>query len=331
MQYVDNKFIKSVVILVNSLSTFSTYVSLNITIMKNLIILAVGLLITVTVMAQETDKEAQDTTTIKGPWSYKGMTSLNFSQVSLTNWAQGGKSSYAINGLAALNFNYTEGSNSWANSLDIGYGIQKIGEESPMKTDDHLELVSKYGRQTSKNWLLTGMLNFKTQFTEGFQQTETGKVIISDILSPGYFLLSVGMEYKKDDSFFALLSPATGKITVVANDSLSNVGSFGVEPGKKMRSEFGGLVKIGANIDLMENVNLSTTLDLFSNYFENPQNIDISWKALINMKINEYLSANISTHLIYDDDIDWVDQEGTSQGPKVQFKEMVGIGFSYKF
>ncbi len=299
--------------------------------MKQLITLVFGLLITVTVMAQGTDAMEQDTATVKGPWTYNGMTSLNFSQVSLTNWAQGGESSYAINGLAALNFNYTAGRNSWANTLDIGYGIQKTGNESPKKTDDHLELVSKYGRQTSKNWLLTGMLNFKTQFTEGFQQTETGKVIISDILSPGYLLLSIGMEYKKDDSFFVLLSPATGKITIVANDSLSNVGSFGVEPGKTMRSEFGSLVKIGVNKDLMENVNFSSTLDLFSNYFENPKNIDISWKALINMKINEYLSANISTHLIYDDDIDWVDPEGVSQGPKVQFKEMLGIGFSLKF
>ncbi|MEA1886045.1 MAG: hypothetical protein U9N72_02400 [Bacteroidota bacterium] len=81
----------------------------------------------------------------------------------------------------------------------------------------------------------------------------------------------------------------------------------------------------------MENVNLTSTIDLFSNYFDSPQNIDISWKALLNMKINEYLSANISTHLIYDDDIDWVDSEGIKHGPKVQFKEMLGIGFSYKF
>jgi hypothetical protein len=139
------------------------------------------------------------------------------------------------------------------------------------------------------------------------------------------------MEYKKDDSFFIVLSPVTGKITMVANDSLSNAGSFGVEPGEGMRSEFGGLVKVGLKKDIMKNVNLTSTLDLFSNYFKDPQNIDVSWKALINMKINEYLSANISTHLVYDDDIDWIDPEGISQGPKVQFKEILGVGFSYKF
>jgi hypothetical protein len=292
--------------------------------MKNIITVALGLFLALPAWAQ-------DTTTVSGPWSFDGMTSLNFSQVSLTNWAQGGESSYAINGLAAFNYNYTGDRNSWANTIDIGYGIQKTGQEEFQKTDDHLEVLSKYGRKASGNWLITGMLNFKTQFTEGYQQTETGKVVISDFLSPGYMLLSLGMEYKKDDSFFIVLSPVTGKITMVANDSLSNAGSFGVEPGEGMRTEFGGLVKVGLKKDIMKNVNLTSTLDLFSNYFKDPQNIDVSWKALINMKINEYLSANISTHLVYDDDIDWIDPEGISQGPKVQFKEILGVGFSYKF
>jgi hypothetical protein len=292
--------------------------------MKNVIIMVLGLFLSLPAWAQ-------DTTTVSGPWLFDGMTSFNFSQVSLTNWAQGGESSYAINGLAAFNYNYTGERSSWANTLDVGYGVQKIGQEEFKKTDDHLELLSKYGRKAAGNWLITGMLNFKTQFTEGYQQTETGKVVISDFLSPGYLLLSLGMEYKKDDSFFIVLSPVTGKITMVMNDSLSNAGSFGVEPGKGMRSEFGGLVKIGLKKDIMENVNFTSTLDLFSNYLNSPQNIDVSWKALINMKINEYLSANISTHLVYDDDIDWIDTEGVSQGPKVQFKELLGIGFSYKF
>ncbi|MBN1388244.1 MAG: DUF3078 domain-containing protein [Bacteroidales bacterium] len=292
--------------------------------MKHLITLATSLLISLTIMAQ-------DTVTVEGPWTYNGLTSLHFSQVSLTNWVQGGESSYAINGLAALNFNYTEDRNSWANTIDIGYGIQKIGEKDPAKTDDHMELLSKYGRQLSGNWFFSGMLNFKTQFTKGYNQTDADKILISDLLSPGYLLFSLGMEYKKDDSFYVLLSPATSKITMVVNDSLSDAGSFGVDPGKTTRPEFGGSIKIGLNKDLMENVNLTSTLDLFSNYFENPQNIDISWKALINMKINEYLSANISTHLVYDDDIECIDSEGIKCGPKVQFKEMLGIGFSYKF
>ena len=292
--------------------------------MKQFYIIVTGLLMSALI-------SAQDTASVEGPWKYKGVASLNFAQVSLTNWSQGGESSYAINALSAFNLNYNKDNNSWANSIDLGYGIQKIGDKDPGKTDDHIELLSKYGRKTGNNWFLSGMLNFKTQFTQGYKNTDAGRVVISDFMSPGYLMLSIGMEYKKDDSFFVSLSPVSGKITIVSNDSLSTAGSFGVEPGNTTRSEFGGSVKISLNKDIMENVNLSTTLDLFSNYIETPQNIDISWRALVSMKINKFLSANLSTHLLYDDDIEYIDEEGIAHGPRVQFKEILGVGLSYKF
>jgi hypothetical protein len=274
---------------------------------------------------------AQDTTDIKGPWSTKGMSSINFSQVSLTNWSQGGESSYAINALTAFSMDYKREKISWTNSFDAGYGIQKAGEKRAGKTDDHLEIVSRYGYQTSRVWFLSGIVNLKTQFTKGYKTTDTDRIMISDFMSPGYIQLSIGMEYKPDDKFFVALSPVGGKITIVANDSLSAVGSFGVDPGKTMRTEFGGAVKVGVNREIMENVTFTSTLDLFSNYFNNPQNIDISWRAMINMKINEFLSANISTHLLYDDDIGYTDDEGMNHGPRIQFKELLGVGFSVKF
>jgi hypothetical protein len=223
------------------------------------------------------------------------------------------------------------GKSSWSNTIDAGYGIQKIGDKDPGKTDDHFEFVSRYSYQTSENWFLSGMLNFKSQFTRGYSSTEPDKILISDFMSPGYILLSLGMEYKPGEVFVATLSPISGKITIVANDSLSQVGSFGVEPGKTLRSEFGGNVKLTVNKEIMKNVTLATTVDLFSSYTNNPQNIDVSWRMLLNMKVNEYLSANIATHLLYDDDINYTDAEGVKHGPRIQFKEMLGIGFSIKF
>ncbi len=292
--------------------------------MKKILIIVVAMSFTLATIAQ-------DTTIVEGPWKKNGMASLNFSQVSLTNWAQGGESSYAVNALSVYNLNYSLDKNSWDNTLDIGYGIQKVGDRNAGKTDDHLEILSKYGYNVANDWFVSGMLNLKTQFTKGYQETDAGRVVISDFMSPGYILLAIGMEYKPSDAFFVSFSPIAGKITLVMNDSLSNVGSFGVEAGSSSRSEFGGTVKIGLNKEIMKNVSLTSTLDLFSNYFDNPQNIDISWKAMINMKVNEFLSANISTHLLYDDDIDYINTEGVSQGPQVQFKELLGVGLSVKF
>ena len=70
---------------------------------------------------------------------------------------------------------------------------------------------------------------------------------------------------------------------------------------------------------------------MFSNYFHNPQNVDVDWNVLISMKVNEFLSANLTTQMIYDDDVKILDPETGESAPKVQFMEMFGAGFSVKF
>ena len=265
-------------------------------------------------------------------WKFNGLTSLNFSQVSLTNWAAGGENSYAFNGLVNLSLNYSKDKNDWGNTLDIGYGIQKQGDQEYIKTDDHIDFTSKYGRKVSKSLFISALLNFKTQMNEGkkFETDPDTSYVISEFLAPGYLTGAVGMEYKPSEVFFAVLSPVAGKLTMVLDDTLSARGSFGVDPGSKTRIELGGSVTMGVKKEVMKNVLFTSTLALFSNYMENPQNVDVDWKVLINMKINDYLSANLNTHLIYDDDIAYIDEEG-EHGPRVQFKEVLGVGLTYKF
>ena len=89
---------------------------------------------------------------------------------------------------------------------------------------------------------------------------------------------------------------------------------------------------------IAKNITLSSKLDLFTNYFKNPQNIDVSWDVLIGFKVNKFVSASINTTLIYDHDIPvpiYHTVNGvktkTDSGPRTQFKEVLAIGFSYKF
>jgi len=281
-------------------------------------------------IALQAQENVQDTLT---HWKLGGVNSLTFSQVSFTNWASGGENSYTLNGLINLHANYKEGRNSWENSLDMGYGVVKQASRDVRKSDDRLELMSKYGYKTSSNWYYTASLNFKTQFAQGYtyNEEEGTKRQISDFMAPAYSLLSLGMDYKPNDAFSLMISPLTGKTTYVLDDSLSNQGAFGVDPGEKIRNELGGFVKLTYNKDIWENVTFNTKLDLFSNYLENPENIDISWEVLISMKVNDYLSANINTQLIYDDNIHYINKEGQDMGPRIQFKEVFGAGFTYKF
>ena len=154
--------------------------------------------------------------------------------------------------------------------------------------------------------------------------------LISGFLAPAYILIALGMDYKPNDAFTILISPLAGKFTIVRDQNLANTGAFGVEPGKKIRKEFGASLKLMYKGNLMENITFQTKVDLFSNYIDHPENIDINWEVLITMKVNKYISANISASLIYDDDIDIV-QENGKIGPATQFKELLGIGLSYKF
>lgn len=266
-------------------------------------------------------------------WKFNGVTSINFSQVSLINWAPGGENSYAFNGLLNLSSTYSKDKNDWANTLEIGYGVQKQGDRDLQKTDDHIDFISKYGRKVSKSFFISAMLKFKTQMTEGkkYETNPDTSYIISEFLAPGYLQGALGMEYKPNETFYAVLSPIAGKLTIVMDDTLSARGSFGVDPGSKTRMELGGSAAIGVKKEIMKNVTFSSTLGLFTNYLENTQNIDVDWKVMINMKINDYLSANLNTQLVYDDDIKTSDENGNPKGAKVQFKEVFGVGLTYKF
>ena len=71
-------------------------------------------------------------------------------------------------------------------------------------------------------------------------------------------------------------------------------------------------------------------VDLFSNYLENPQHIDVKWDMQLNMTVNKWFSANITTNLIYDNDTK-ITQEDGLKGARLQFKESLGIGFQVTF
>jgi len=293
--------------------------------MKRFALLLIIVSITLIARSQDTDSASV--------WKTGGVSTLNFSQVSFENWAAGGENSYSLNGMFSLHANYKKDRTSWENSLDVGYGIIKQGSRGIRKTDDKIEITSKYGYKSTSNWYYSGAFSFKTQFDKGYKYAEEAgtKTKISEFMAPAYMLLSLGMDYKPSDHFTFLISPLTGKSTFVLNDSLSNMGAFGVEPGKKIRNEFGGFLKIGYNKEIWKNVTLNTKVEFFSNYLEQPQNVDVNWEMLISMKINEYLSANLNTQLIYDDDINYIDKNGVEHGPRLQLKEVFGIGFSYKF
>jgi hypothetical protein len=283
----------------------------------------------------EKDLRTVNTDTITG-WKKGGIFAVNLSQTSLKNWASGGQNSIAVNGIFSYFANLKQEKSAWDNSLDIGYGLLKQGSAGYRKTDDKIELNSKYGRKAFGNFYYAGLLNFRTQMQPGYNYiNETASVKISDLFSPAYLLLALGLDYKPDAYFSAFLAPITAKFTFIADETLSEAGAFGVTPGANSRSELGGYLRMAYSKsdfknEILKNVSFTTRLDLFSNYAHNPQNVDVSWETLIGFKVNKYIGVNFNTHLLYDDDIK-VPVGDRTVGSKTQFKEIFGVGFSYKF
>lgn len=296
----------------------------------------------------ETDKlKTVAVDTVKA-WKIGGVVSVNGQQVSLTNWSAGGNNSVSVAGLINVFAKYRKGKVTWDNNLELGYGVINQGDNKKWwKNDDKIQISSKFGRELKKNWYATALADFRTQFTNGYNYPNDS-IYISKFMAPGYALAAIGFDYKPNNKFSAFIAPVTGKFTFVNDDTLAKYGAFGVQKEirdandatiitqkyLKHREEFGAYLKLQYQTKVMENITFQTVLELFSNYINNPENVDVNWSTLTTFKVNKFISATLATQLIYDDDINVLrtsgDQKGTT-GPDVQFKQVLGIGFTYKF
>jgi len=264
-------------------------------------------------------------------WKVSGKSALNFSQVSLTNWSEGGDGSVSGAFLFGITANKLKGRHSWDNNFAFEYGMTKNNSESLRKSVDQIYLSSKYGYEIGKPWYLSALFDFKTQSAKGFNYPNND-IYISRFFAPAYMNFALGFDFKPNADFSLMLSPLSTKFTFVLDDFLSSTGSFGVDPGSQFRAELGAYLKMAyVKKSLVKNVDFQTRLDLFSNYLKSPQNIDVNWDVKFDMKINEWLSANLGTTLKYDDDIKYKDGTGAEHGARIQFKQFLGVGLFVKF
>ncbi|MEO8584237.1 MAG: DUF3078 domain-containing protein [Flavitalea sp.] len=282
---------------------------------------------TVKELKEAASKKIEEDTAHKSGWKKGGLFTLNLAQGSLSNWQGGGdKSSFSAVGFLNLFAAFKEGKHTWNNTLDIGYGYINTTSLGSRKSDDRFDLLSKYGYQIGEKWYASGLFNFRTQFSKGYNYDKDAngaevKTKVSNFLAPAYVLLSAGFDYRPTSDFSLFLSPLTERWILVQDDFLSSIGAYGVDPGKKSKNELGAFVSAELSKTVMTNVVYKSRMDLFSNYKHKPGNIDIYWTNILALKVNKFLSANIALDILYDDD---------AIG-KVQLRQLLGIGFSAKF
>jgi len=307
--------------------------------MKKITLFSICIILSAFAFGQEAAKKVFDTAkhvevapdTVK-PWTFGGFGSLSVNQAYFANWAAGGESSLGITALLNVHADYKKGHHSWTNNLDLAFGYMDnaiaSAAEQMRKTDDRIEFTTAYGYGISKHWDLTALVNLRTQFAAGYKYPNDSTVI-SNFMSPGYLIGGLGVTWKPAASFAVFISPLAARMTFVTDRQLSDSSAFGVDSSKHVKTELGAYVRMTLNQDIAKNINISSTLDLYSNYLKNFGNIDVNWNVLITMKVTKWMATTISTSLIYDDDVKIHDLQGKT-GPRTQFKENIGVGLSYK-
>jgi len=282
-------------------------------------------------------------------WQAKNNVGFDLTQIAFSNWAAGGISSVSGLAKAAFSRQYTNGNFKWGNELLMRYGMNKQDGIGWRKTDDAFQFNSTagYRRDTVSNWYHSAKFNFSTQFANGYNYPNIDEAI-SKPFAPAYIFLGAGAEYaNKKEKTNIYLSPLTMKNTLVLDQRLADLGSFGVEKalydpttnellrhGKMTKTELGILVTSHIKRTIFKNIDYDNRLNLYTDYLHGFGNIDVDWTAQFDMKVNEYVKAGIGWQLIYDDDVKTTkDVAGTQvpAGPKVQLKEQLSIGLTYSF
>lgn len=273
-------------------------------------------------------------------WLIDGLYNLAIAQTTLTNWAAGGNNNLNITGVlrqrAIKSFNGWK----WFNLLEanLGYNFQ---DDATIKTDDRLEFTTRLDKALGEGrWNVSIFGNFRTQFADGFRNPKDS-IRISTFMAPAYLSYGLGLTNTGLKDLSIYISPVQVKQTLVLDDSLFEKNQFfdktipniTVLNRGGLRTEMGAFLEFIYKKRFQDNVEVFSRLNLFSNYLDRPQNIDVNWDNIIVFKVYKYLSVSFQLQMIYDDDILVKDTtgDGKANAPALQLRQLLGLGLSYTF
>ena len=267
-------------------------------------------------------KSKVDTTGRKSGWVINGANTLQFNQNSFSNWMPGGENSISATGKIDYELNYRKERHLWDNRILLEYGFIDNKTNGTRKTSDNINITSSYGYLFREYWYLIASVNLRSQFTEGFDYNVTPYKKLSNFMSPGYLTVGIGANYIPNSNFQLSIQPITSRTTFVLDEGLRTKGNFGLkDDGDMAYFEMGAYIGARYRLKIFENVFLDNNIAIFSNYSDKPLNMDIVYASNIDMKINNFLSTQVSLNIIYDED----------QIKKTQMKQTLGVGLIYKF
>ena len=277
-------------------------------------------------------QENIDSLNIDSKWKKSGTILFLVNQSSFSNWSSGGQSS--VSGTLKFNYklNYYENGWAWDTKIQSAFGLNKIGGSDFLrKTDDKIEINSVIGKKFNNNfigkWSYSSFFNFQTQFAKGynFGKDTNGNINRTEksrFFSPATSLLGVGLYWKRDQDFWINFAPMTAKLILVnrffTRDLSESQTYFGIKKNGNSRFELGASFRSFFKKEIYENIVLQNSLSLYSDYLDNPQNIDFDYTLNIAMQVNKFLSTNIIVQFVYDD----------NEIKRLQIREVFGLGLN---
>jgi len=266
-------------------------------------------------------------------WLHNFDASLQFSQAYVSpNWYQGGNSN--LNAILNVLYNISLNQKFHPNiifdtSVQYKLGVNNAPDDTVHTyniSEDLFQINSKFGLKAAKRWYYSLTLQFKTQLLNNYK-TNTDELTAA-FLSPGELNLGLGMTYnyenpKKTLVFTAAVSPLSYNMRMCTNSRLDPT-VFGIEEGKHTVSQYGSSAEVTLRWKLTYNIEYFSRLFLFTNY----EYVQGDWENTITFNINKFLSTRIFAHLRYQSD---AERRPDTSWNKWQLKEILSIGFAYKF
>jgi len=267
--------------------------------------------------------------TVLKRWKGGGSFGLSVGQGSQSNWAGGGDDfSFTVSSSLNLFLFHKKNKHTWDNSFSANFGYINTTSLGGRKNDDRFDFLSKYGFSLNKHLNLATLVNFRSQFANGYTYPDNVKTFASSFLSPAYLVVSQGIDYKPDQYFSFFISPVTSRWTFVTDTSLSSKVDYGVKATHRSINQNGAFATLSYQRSFNKYFAYKARLDLFSNYQQNPQNIDVFVTNTLSAKIAKILALSWNVDMIYDDDLRVFGSNDSS--PALQFKSIFGVGLLVK-
>jgi hypothetical protein len=278
-------------------------------------------------------------------WKFRSEASFALNQGAVSNWVKGGESSISVSTDITGFADYTNKGLklSSSNFARIKFGLIKTGDNNLRKNLDLLETNSKLNHKAFGRFDVSGILLFKTQVANGFTYTKTDATLVSKFFNPAIITAGIGLDYKPDKNISINFSPISYKGTFVPDTLHIDQTKYGIAADRRSRNEPGLSFMITNEYRPVKIVTITNRLQLFTNYINNPQNIDIDWEMIVTASLNWFTDVRFNTHLIFDDDtktpvfdkekqpvIDPVTGRQKTTA-RIQFKELLGLSFIFRF